>query len=218
MKTLFSSLGTYVAAITQLLIVSVILMVASCSINPDLNIEEQKIEREQNGSAAIKGPGGSIFSFPVSFNRVDLFTVTGDNLTGTITVQIRNGDGSVVIGSTTVPASSIIKVNSKRNTFIFSPALTLSSGQKYRIYLTRSNPHNFVNDHMAWRTSSGGTDVYAKGVTNYHPGWILDYSFVTYSGGYVDQQQTITNYGFIVGNNSYLWQEFVPQHILVVQP
>lgn len=199
-------------AMVAVLLTILVFLAASCDLNSNLD----EIQPKSSSLAAGTIKGFPVFSFPISLSRVDLFTVTGDNLTGTVTVEIRNADGSVVIGSTTVPASSIIKGNSVRNTFTFSPALTLSSGLKYRIYLTRSNPHNYLTDHIAWRTSSGGVDAYAPGVMNYSPSWILDYAFVTYSDGYVDQQQTSTNYGFAVSNTSYLWQEFVPQKIWII--
>lgn len=205
------------ARITHLLLSFIVLLMLSCSTDTDFD-EVQASRSEAVARESTNALIGPIFSLPITFHRVDLFTSTGNNLTGTITVQIRNADGTVIIGSTTVPASSIIKGNMIRNAFVFYPALTLSSGQKYRIYLIRSNPHNYLTDHIAWRTSSGGVDAYPKGVPNVFPSWVLDYSFVTYSNGYVDQQQTQTNYGFAVGNTSYLWQEFVPQYIWVVHP
>jgi hypothetical protein len=166
-------------------------------------------------TSAFGGPGGPVFSYPVSFHRVDLYTHASTTVTGTVTVQIRNADGSAVIGTTTVSGSSLLKGNSVKNSFYFYPTLTLNSGEKYRIYLTRSNTHNHMNDFVYWRSSSGNTNPYPQGNMNY-PAWNADYAFITYSGGYTDQKQLSTNYGFAVGNNSWLWQEFVPQYIWVI--
>jgi hypothetical protein len=202
----------------QWLLVSAVFLLFSCEMSPDVE-EVRSLKAEKIGgeaSQALIGPVGPIIGFPISFHRVDLFTVTSNNVSGTVTVEIRNADGSVVLGSTTVPGSSILKGNSIKNTFTFSPALTLTSGQKYRIYITRSNQHNYMNDHIAWRTCSGGVDGYPKGVMNYSPNWLLDYSFITFSDGNVDQQQTATNYGFAFSNTGYLWQEFVPSKIWIV--
>jgi hypothetical protein len=136
-----------------------------------------------------------------------------NTLSGTVTMQITTVSGTLV-ASTTMNGSSIVKGNTW-NTFYF-PNLTLSSGTKYRINMIRSNAHNYVNDYFYWRTSSGGNDAYPKGVNNVYPSWTLDYAFITYSDGYLDQQQTSHNYGFAIGNTYYAWQEFVPQKIWIV--
>lgn len=197
----------------QCLVFGAAFLMYSCDADHEATVEPVKAEKISGADSRIPGP---VFSFPISLNRVDLFTVSSAAVSGTVTVEIRNADGSAILGTTTVSGSSLVKGNNKKNTFWFSPALTLSSGQKYRIYLTRSNSHNHVNDNLYWRTCSGGVDGYPKGIMNYSPGWLLDYSFVTYSDGYVDQQQTSMNYGFAVSNTSYMWQEFVPSKIWVI--
>jgi hypothetical protein len=200
--------------LTRVMILGVLFLALSCSMDPGVEdlkgTESQKLENES--SATNFHPG---ISLPVSFNRVDLFMSVSTFVSGTVTVQIRNADGSVVVGSTTVFASSLLKDGIKRNTFTFSPALTLNSGEKYRIYVTRSFPHSSTNS-VTWRTSSGGTDPYTKGVPSVYPALSLDFAFVTYSNGYTDQQQTSTNYGFFIPSNNYRWQEFVPQYIWIV--
>lgn len=208
MKNLMHPLGK------KLMLFCTLLLLLSCDLNSGLDeIRAPRLEKSPDVAAFKPGP---VLSFPISLNRVDLFTVASTSLSGVVTVQIRNADGTVILGSTTVSGSSIIKGNSVKNTFWFYPALTLNSGEKYRIYLTRSNVHNASSDYLYWRTCSGGVDGYPKGVMNYSPAWLLDYSFVTYSDGYADQQQTSTNYGFAVSNTSYLWQEFVPSKIWVI--
>jgi hypothetical protein len=188
------------------------LVMFSCNVSS--NLEDIQPSSQKASQESIIG--GPVFSFPISFNRVDIITTTSDAISGTITMEIRNADGSAVLGSTTVLANNLVKGHMKRNSFYF--ALTLNSGQKYRIYLTRSGTHNASTDYFAWRTSSGGTNPYPNGVPSVYPGWSLDFSFVTFSDGYVDQQQLSANYGFSIYNNGYRWQEFVPQKIWVVEP
>jgi hypothetical protein len=118
-----------------------------------------------------------------------------------------------VLASTTVSGASLVKGDRVKNTFYF-PAVTLTSGQKYRISVIRSNPHNYVSDYLYWASSSFGVDAYPKGTNNFND--VFDFAFVTYSDGYTDQQQTTKNYGFAVGNTSSLWQEFVPSKIWIV--
>jgi hypothetical protein len=199
------------------LLLAFVFVVTSCNINSEFD-EVKPVPADKK--AGVSGVIGPILSFPVSVGRIDLFTVTGDYVSGTVTVQIRNADGTVVLGTSVVSGANLLKGNSIRNTFTFAPAVTLNSRQKYRIYVTRSNPHNFMTDHVSWRTCSSGVNAYTPGVPDVfvNSGWVLDYSFVTFSDGYVDQQQTSTNYGFAISNTSYRWQEFVPQKIWVVQP
>jgi hypothetical protein len=177
--------------------------------NPEFEeIKPSRIQTLDSRSPITRGP--VFLTSATSLDRVDLITHVGTNLTGTVTVDIRNADGSVVIGSTTVPALSIT-TGLATNTFLFSPALTLNAGDKYRIYLTRSDAHNYgANNYIFWRTSSGGVDAYPAGVNDVHPAWTLDYAFKTYNGTVVDQQQNLATYGFFVSSGFYRWQEFVP--------
>jgi hypothetical protein len=188
---------------------STFLMMFSCNINPGFEeVKTSRIEPLDDRSLILKGP--VFLTSTSSLDRVDLITHVGSSLTGTVTVEIRNADGSVVIGSTTVPAGSIL-TGMTTNTFLFSPALVLNADEKYRIYVTRSDVHNYSgNNYIFWRTSSGGVDAYPAGINDVHPSWTLDYAFTTYNGGIVDQQQTLATYGFFVGSGFYRWQEFVP--------
>jgi hypothetical protein len=224
MKKYFLSLFHVVAGIfnhwisgkaSHLMICSFIVLLFSCNLSSNMEEVQPKAEKMALYPGGIGGP---IFSHAISFHRVDIFTSTSDAISGTVTMEIRNADGSVVYGSRTVFANNLVKGHMKKNTFVFSPALTLNSGQKYRIYFIRSNPHNYLNDHIAWRSSNGGTDVYPKGTCYFHNSVPFDLSFVTYSDGYVDQQQTSSVYGFAIGNTYAAWQEFVPSKIWVIQP
>ena len=198
---------------SQLAILCMVLALSSCNLSANLEEARPVSAKQADASAMAAGPG---FSYPISLHRVDIFTTTSSTLTGTVTMQIRSADGSVILGTSVVNGSNIVKGHMVKNTFLFSPNLSLNSGQKYRIYLTRSNPHNYMNDHITWRTSSGGNDAYPKGVPSVYPAWVLDFAFVTYSDGYTDQQQLSANYGFAIGNNGYRWQEFVPSKIWVI--
>lgn len=199
----------------QGLVVSVVFLAFACNINPELAEEDSRSTSSTRTDKSLSASLGPVSSFPISLNRVDLFTMTSSMLTGAVTVQITNGDGTVVIGSTTVAASSLAK-NSNWNTFAFSP-MTLSSGVKYRINVKRSSPHNPSSDYIYWRSTHGDVDVYPQGVSDVHFNKPFDYSFVTYSDGHIDQQQTIHPYGFSI-SGSDTWQEFVPEKILVNLP
>jgi len=198
------------------LVAAVMLAIISCDINSDF--EEVKPLPNKKAETSLAANPIKI-SFPITVGRIDIYTVTSDNVSGTVTMEIRTADGSAILGTSVVSGVNLLKGNSIRNTFLFSPAVNLNSNQKYRIYVTRSNPHS-LSDNVAWRTCSSGVNGYLPGVPDVfiNSGWVLDYSFVTYSDGYVDQQQTSTNYGFAIANNGYRWQEFVPKKIWIVAP
>lgn len=215
-ETNFNLMKTKTSLFALNVIFCVFLMLTSCT---DPGFDEAKLAPTSKlPEASITG--GPLFSSPITIGRIDIFTVTSNTVSGTVTMQIRNADGSAILGTSVVSGANLIKGNSIRNTFTFSPAVSLNSNQKYRIYVTRSNPHNYLSDYVAWRTSSSGVNAYTPGVPDVfvNSGWVLDYSFVTYSDGFVDQQQTSTNYGFAIFDTTYRWQEFVPQKIWVIQP
>jgi hypothetical protein len=192
-----------------LLTAVVTFILSSCELTPEMT-EVQPTRSTQQVTGAVGIAGLPSLSFPISMDRVKLYFTRSSSLTGTLTIRITNANGSIVLGSTTVLGNSII--NDSWNTFYFS-AMTLSSGEKYRIEVIRSNPHNYLNDHIAWRSSNG--NVYTKGASNFSSN---DMTFITYSDGYVDQQQLVNNYGWAIGNSFAVWQEFVPSKIWVVQP
>jgi len=92
------------------------------------------------------------------------------------------------------------------------PPTTLQTGQTYRIYVIRSNAHNFpANNYIFWNTSSQNNDAYPLGINDVFPSWKLDYAFRTYlPSGSVDQHQELNTFGFFIDNSFYRWQEFVP--------
>lgn len=192
----------------KMLIMITIVLTVSC--NLDSNFDEIQTRTESLSSSKLSRDAGvSLLTASSSLSRVDLITTIGAGITGTVTVEIRNNDGTVVIGSTTVAANTLAG-GTATNMFTFSPALVLTPGTAYRIYVTRSDAHNYpTNNYIFWRTSSSGVDAY-PGINDVYPSWTLDYGFTTYNGSFVDQQQTSGNYSFFVGSGFYRWQEFTP--------
>jgi hypothetical protein len=192
-----------------LLSIAMIFLALSCSVDSAL---DERLDKLTNGEdIATKGILQPLLLSTSTLTKVDIFTDASTALTGTVTVEIRNSDGSVVLGSSTVAASLLTKGLAK-NTFPLSTPVTLAPGDHYRIYVTRSDTHHMpTNNYIFWKTCQSGVDAYPPGVMVYSPGWILDFAFITYNGSSVDQQQTSATYGFAIGNAGYyLWQEFVP--------
>lgn len=147
--------------------------------------------------------------YKIILNKVDLHLYVGSATTGTITIQIRNSNGSSILASSTKIASFLL-TGSNWNSFTFS-GVTLYSNTKYRLYVTRSDAHNYSgNNYIFWDSSSGGTDAYPGGVNDVYPSWTLDYAFRTYSSTGLDQQQNLSTYGFFTSSGLYRWQEFNP--------
>lgn len=185
------------------------LFLTSCNLNP--NLEDVTVTKNDLTirDLPVLAPLPLVSTFVL--DKVDLYLTKGSAMTGTATVEIRNGDGSVILATATVSAASLA-TGSAWNTFHLSHSISVTPGIKYRIYLTRSDDHNYAaGNYMFWRTSSGGVDAYPNGINDVSPGWTLDYAFRTYSSGTLDQQQTSTNYAFFTSNNIYRWQEFVPE-------
>src|SRR5687768_12729674 len=89
------------------LIVCTIFIMFSCNMNPDFVDKQVAAPAVEADGSAMAYPG-PVLSYPISLNRVDIFTNISNTLTGTVTVQITNGLGTVV-GSTTVWGSSLVK-------------------------------------------------------------------------------------------------------------
>jgi hypothetical protein len=196
------------------LLAGVVFLTFSCNMNPEA-VEPVSTTTAGKSANALFAPGIPGLSFPISMNRVDLYTFVSNTATGTVTVRITSADGSVVLGSSTVACSSLLKQDAK-NTFFFTP-MTLNSGTKYRIDMTRSNPQTSL-DQVGWRSSNGSADLYPKGQSYFSNNFPFDMAFATYSDGYLDQQQTSRAYGFAILNNNVVWQEFVPSKIWIVAP
>jgi hypothetical protein len=192
-----------------LLSIAMIFLALSCSVDSAL---DERLDKVTNGEDIVaKGILQPLLLSTSTLTKVDIFTDASTALSGTVTVEIRNSDGSVVLGSSTVAASLLIKGLAK-NTFPLSTPVTLAPGDHYRIYVTRSDTHHMpTNNYIFWKTCPSGVDAYPPGVMIYSPGWMLDFAFITYNGSSADQQQTSATYGFAIGSaGSYLWQEFVP--------
>jgi len=185
-------------------------VLSSCELTPSLVDSGAPLLKNE---PIAKLNTNSVFLLPatVRLDKVDLYLDKGASTTGKVSVQIKDATGTV-IGGTVVAASSIL-TGSGWNTFAFATPLTLSRGQKYRIHILRSDAHNYAaGNYIFWRTSSGGVDAYPDGINDVYPSWTLDYAFKTYTEGGLDQQQTLTNYGFAVGNIDSRWQEFLADY------
>ncbi|MFZ6011087.1 MAG: hypothetical protein ACOYXT_12140 [Bacteroidota bacterium] len=194
------------ANVASLLSMLVLLLLQSC-FDPGIKQIDQPVD---DRSEVPRDKSTGLFALPatVALNKVEVYLDKGSATTGTVTVEIRHSVSGTTVGSVTVTASSIATGGAWK-TFSFAPWLTLNRGEKYRIYLKRSDAHNYAaNNYIFWRTSSGGIDAYPDGINDVHPAWTLDYAFRTHTEGGIDQQQTSTSYGFFTSNSFYRWQEF----------
>lgn len=180
----------------SLLVAGLVAVLPSCNIAPSPDDDSQM-------NVGLKSGGGvSMFSLPatVSLDKVELYLSTGSALTGNVTVEVREDNGTSVVGSVTVLANSLI-IGNAWNTFVFPSALTLNRDSTYRIYITRSDAHNYgTNNYIFWRCSPASSpNPYPAGINDVFPSWNIDYAFKTFTEGALDQQQTITGYAFFCG-------------------
>jgi hypothetical protein len=203
---------------TAFVLLSFLSLAVSC-MEPSLEeVTPSKALIDENIRSGNLKVSSELFALPamVSLNQVDLYLDKGSAATGTVTVEIRDVTGGTTISSVTVTAASLA-AGSSWKTFTFAPAALLERDHVYRIYLKRSDPHNYAtNNYFFWRTSSGGVDAYPGGINDVAPAWTLDYAFKTYTEGGLDQQQTSTNYGFFVDNSFWRWQEFKADYPKVI--
>lgn len=192
-----------------LMLIGVMAFSFSCNVNNVAELDKATVETLS--SAPIKTlPTVFLLPSTVSLGKVDLYLGKGTATTGTVTVSIK--DSTTVIGSVTVTTASLL-AGSAWNTFNFASPLTLVRGHKYQIHLIRSDAHDYnANNYIFWSTSSGGVDAYPNGINDVYPSWTLDYAFKTYTNNGLDQQQTLTTYGFAVGNTATRWQEFLADY------
>jgi len=178
-----------------LILLSILVLFLACS-NDTLNLSDLS-DSNDTASRAVKG-----------ITQLALNLTVSSTATGTFTVQIRNATGTSVLWTRTVTAGALGLGTTGLKYLNFS-ALSLTVGQKYRIYVTRSVAHTPSNA-IYWNTSTSGNNAYPQGSNDVAPSWVLDYAFATYTGYYiVNQSQTQTGYGFATGNNLYRWQEFI---------
>lgn len=189
---------------------SCFVLLMSCSGNPEF-VEKPVTS---NPNATVTNTSLQTFGFPLVMNRVDLllWRTPFKAVTGTVTVQITNSTGTVLIGSTTVLANTIPVYGSNLNrTPFYFPNLGLESNLKYRIRVKLSN----ANDDISWiahRYNLDNVDVYPKGKSNFGND---DFVFLSYSDGYQDQQQLLGSFSYLLGTSDNFWQEFVPSKIWV---
>lgn len=182
------------------------LLMFSCNVTTNFD-EISKVKPDDISVISRTLPTTFMLPATVSLNKVDLYLQKGSATTGNVTVYIQDSL-STTVGSTTVSVSTII-TGSAWNTFTFASPVTLARGSKYRIHIVRSDAHNYAtNNYIFWMSSSGGVDAYPAGINDVYPSWTLDYAFKTYSNGGIDQQQTLSTYGFFIGNVDSRWQEF----------
>lgn len=145
----------------------------------------------------------------VTLAYTDLYLDTGTGATGSVVLEVRDETGATVLGQTSILCSSLVGAGWRK----FKLGVTLYRDQPYRLYVTRTDAHNYAtNNYVFWRTSSGGVNSYPDGINDVYPSWTLDYAFRTYAGsGVIDQQQTLTTYGFFTSSGLYRWQGFIPR-------
>jgi hypothetical protein len=197
----------------HVIIMAMFLLTISCNITPEM---AEPVSTASMPDKSVGNFPGPVFSVPITLDRVKIFTSGSNTVTGNVIVEIANSNGSVVLGSAALPGSSMTGSGQWR-TFYFAP-ITLMSGTKYRLQVRRTDEPDYTNNFMHWGASDGSIDAYPKGgtsITGTHPPY--DMAFITYSGGYVDQQQTAHTHFWGIGK--YVsWQEFVPEKIWVIQP
>jgi hypothetical protein len=148
----------------------------------------------------------------VHLNQIDVFLIKGTGATGTFTIELRDAAGNTpALWSNTVPVAAITAgVAGAWNSFTV-PTITLTGGQTYRIYVTRSDAHDTPTQNtITWRSSDTiGVDRYTAGVSSTGI-TVLDFAFRTYDNSVVDQKMETMEYGLGVSNTEYRWQGFVP--------
>lgn len=193
------------------LIIAIVFLTFSCNHTPEL---VEPLPTASTNDRLGDTFGRPVLSLPVTLDRVKIFTHSGLMVSGVVTVEIASGDGSVILGSSVLPGSSMI--GDKWTTFYFAP-LTLMAGTKYRIQVKRSSEPINIHDAISWGASDGSIDAYPEGETSISGTYPYDMAFITYSDGYVDQQQTAHTHFWGISKLVH-WQEFVPEKIWVIQP
>ncbi|MCD9016569.1 hypothetical protein [Parachryseolinea silvisoli] len=185
----------------------------SCS---DLNmtdVESQKLNNDRaasNNAVDVYTP--LVSNDTLNFRRLDLYLEKGPAATGFILVVVRSVPYHYRVDSVAVPVSSL-SAGSSWNSFVLS-GRKIRKGEKYKIYVTRSSPHNIATgDYIAWRCSPNNrVDAYPPGLSDVNPDRISDYAFRTYADDAIDQEQSSASSRFFVGNKQPRWQEFVADY------
>lgn len=148
---------------------------------------------------------------PIPLHKIDLYLEKGPAATGYLTVAIRSVASNLRIDSVAVLVRDL-EDGSSWNTIQLSANASLIPGEKYRIKVMRSSPHDISGDYIAWRCSANNlVDAYTPGLSDVNPGRISDYAFRTYTDEFIDQEQARIESGLYVENRNARWQEFVAE-------
>jgi hypothetical protein len=147
----------------------------------------------------------------VTLNKVDIMIGRSSTAVGTVLVQVKSMDGTIVASSEL--AVDAIPTTASWITFTFPEDTPVTSGVKYRMEVTRSHPPVTGNGQVYLGGAvSSSADPYPHGASD-RSSSVFDYTFRTYASSVVDQQQLrYTSPVPIVPSNlgvSTRWQEFV---------
>jgi hypothetical protein len=192
-------------------------LLISCN---DPGIEPQKTDGSGSGPSAkgivttptangiVTSPSATAVT--VTLNKVDVMIGRSSTAVGTVLVQVKSMDGTLI-------ASSELAVDAIPTTvswiaFTFPEDTQVTSGIKYRMEVTRSHPPVTGNGQVYLGGAvSSSTDPYPYGASD-RSSSAFDYTFRTYANGVVDQQQLrYTSPVPVVPSNlgvSTRWQEF----------
>lgn len=147
----------------------------------------------------------------VTLNKVDLMMGRSSGIAGTVLVQVKSLDGTLVASSEL--AAEVLPTTASWVTFSFPEGTQVTSGVKYRMEVTRSHPPVSGNGQVyLGGAASSSTDPYPYGASDRSSNR-FDYTFSTYIDGGVDQQQLRYTSPLPVSPSnigvSIRWQEFV---------
>ncbi|MCG8569831.1 MAG: hypothetical protein MJB14_06800 [Spirochaetes bacterium] len=148
----------------------------------------------------------------IILTQIDLRLAVGTNVSGTLTIELRDATGSTpALWSNTINTSTLHSgAGSYWNSFTV-PDIELTNKQTYRIYVTRSDAQDIPNSNtISWNSSDSGDDEYTQGFSS-SGNSNIDFTFRIFDDGIVNQQMESVEYGYSVFNTGYLWQEFVPE-------
>lgn len=188
-------------------IILAMVVLSSCEDDDVRDVAELKSKAHVNSLKAVRYlPPDS-----VELDNVELYMMKGTAASGTMKMNITSMLGSLM-GSISFAVDTIANGTSWIS-FRFPQGTKLQRGSKYRIEVTRSNPHNATpNDYIYWWTSKANSDPYPEGSNDLYPVWTMDYAFRTHTNGGVDQQQTNAAWAWPISNTRVRWQEFVADY------
>jgi hypothetical protein len=184
-------------------------LLLSCN---DPGVEPQKadgIATTPSTNGLVTSP--SAIAVAATLNKVDIMIGRSSTAVGTVLVEIKSMDGTLIASSELEVAA--IPTTTSWITFTFPEGTQVTSGVKYRMVVTRSHPPVTGNGQVYLGGAvSSSTDPYPQGASD-RSSTAFDYTFRTYANGVVDQQQLrYTSPVPVVPSNigvSTRWQEFV---------